>query len=84
MNGGTLDGVQILSPKTVARFSLNDLPDGRKLADMALPGMFSGSSYAGVGFSLGCDVKVDIAKTRRPGSLGQYFWPGRIGSNIPG
>jgi hypothetical protein len=50
MNGGTLDGVQILSPKTVARFSLNDLPDGRELADMALPGMFSGSSYAGSAF----------------------------------
>ena len=43
LNGGTLDGVQILSPKTVALFSLNYLPDGRELADMALPGMFSES-----------------------------------------
>ena len=38
LNGGTLDGVQILSPKTVALFSLNYLPDGREIADMALPG----------------------------------------------
>jgi CubicO group peptidase (beta-lactamase class C family) len=80
LNGGTLDGVQILSPKTVALFSLNYLPDGREIADMVLPGMFSGSSSAGVGFSLGCGVNVDVVKTRLPGSLGQYFWGGATGS----
>ncbi len=76
LNGGTLDGVQILSPKTVALFSLNYLPEGREVADMALPGMFSESGYAGVGFSLGCGVNVDVAKTRLPGSPGEYFWGG--------
>lgn len=76
LNGGTLDGVQILSPKTVALFSLNYLPEGREVADMSPPGMFSESSYAGVGFSLGCGVNVDVAKTRLPGSLGEYFWGG--------
>jgi CubicO group peptidase (beta-lactamase class C family) len=76
LNGGTLDGVQILSPKTVALFSLNYLPGGREVADMSLPGMFSESGYAGVGFSLGCGVNVDVAKTRLPGSLGEYFWGG--------
>ena len=76
LNGGTLDGVQILSPKTVALFSLNYLPDGQEVADMALAGMFSESSYAGVGFSLGCGVNVNVAKTRLPGSLGEYFWGG--------
>ena len=76
LHGGTLDEVQILSPKTVALFSLNYLPDGREIADMALPGMFSESGYAGVGFSLGCGVNIDVAKTRLPGSLGEYFWGG--------
>src|ERR1700734_3537987 len=76
LHGGTLDGVQILSPKTVALFSLNYLPDGREVADLAFPGMFSESGYAGVGFSLGCGVNVDVAKTRLPGSLGEYFWGG--------
>jgi CubicO group peptidase (beta-lactamase class C family) len=76
LNGGTLDGVQILSPKTVALFSLNYLPDGREVADLAMPGMFSESGYAGVGFSLGCGVNVNVAKTRLPGSLGEYFWGG--------
>jgi CubicO group peptidase (beta-lactamase class C family) len=76
LNGGTLDGVRILSPKTVALFSLNYLPDGREVADMAPPGMFSESGYAGVGFSLGCGVNVNVANTRLPGSLGEYFWGG--------
>jgi CubicO group peptidase (beta-lactamase class C family) len=76
LNGGALDGVQILSPKSVALFSLNYLPGGREVADMSLPGMFSESGYAGVGFSLGCGVNVNVAKTRLPGSLGEYFWGG--------
>jgi CubicO group peptidase (beta-lactamase class C family) len=76
LNGGTLDGVQILSPKTVALFSLNYLPGNREIADMAMPGMFSESGYAGVGFSLGCGVNINVAKTRLPGSLGEYFWGG--------
>jgi CubicO group peptidase (beta-lactamase class C family) len=82
LNGGTLDGVQILSPKTVALFSLNYLPDGREIPDMALPGLFSGSTYTGVGFSLGCGVYVDVAKTRLPVSLGIYFWGGATGSSF--
>ena len=76
LNGGALDGVQILSPKTVALFSLNYLPGNGEVAEMALPGMFSETSYAGVGFSLGCGVNIDIAKTRLPGSPGEYFWGG--------
>jgi CubicO group peptidase (beta-lactamase class C family) len=76
LSSGTLDGVQILSPKTVSLFSLNYLPDGKEIADMAMPGMFSESGYAGVGFSLGCGVNVNVAKTRLPGSLGEYFWGG--------
>ncbi|WP_204848188.1 serine hydrolase domain-containing protein [Rhodopila globiformis] len=76
LNGGTLDGVQILSPKTVALFSLNHLPGNREVAEMAPPGMFSEASYAGVGFSIGCGVNIDVARTRLPGTLGEYFWGG--------
>jgi CubicO group peptidase (beta-lactamase class C family) len=76
LQGGTLDGVQILSPKTVALFSLNHLPGNREIAEMAPPGMFSEASYSGVGFSIGCGVNIDVAKTRLPGTLGEYFWGG--------
>src|SRR3954470_4570372 len=76
LQGGTLDGVQILSHKTVALFSLNHLPDNREIADMAPPGMFSEAAYSGVGFSIGCGVNINVARTRLPGTLGEYFWGG--------
>jgi CubicO group peptidase (beta-lactamase class C family) len=76
LNGGSLDGVQILSPKTVALFSLNHLPGNKELADMAPPGNFSESGYSGIGFSIGCGVNIDVAKTRLPGTLGEFFWGG--------
>jgi CubicO group peptidase (beta-lactamase class C family) len=76
LNGGTLDGVQILSPKTVALFSLNHLPGDQELADLTMPGMFSEGGYSGIGFSIGCGVNINVAKTRLPGTLGEYFWGG--------
>jgi CubicO group peptidase (beta-lactamase class C family) len=76
VHGGTLDGVQILSPKTVALFSLNHLPNDQELADMTSPGMFSEGGYSGIGFSIGCGVNINVAKTRLPGTLGEYFWGG--------
>jgi CubicO group peptidase (beta-lactamase class C family) len=77
LNGGTLDGACILSSKTVEMFSRNFLPGGKLLSDMvAGEGMFTEAGYAGVGFSLGCGVTMDLAKTRLPGSVGEYFWGG--------
>ncbi len=76
LNGGSLNGVQILSPKTVELFSLNHLPDNKDLADMAPPGNFSESGYSGVGFSLGCGVNINVARTRLPGTTGEFFWGG--------
>jgi CubicO group peptidase (beta-lactamase class C family) len=82
LNNGTLDGVQILSPKTVALFSLNHLPDNKELADMAPPGLFSETGYSGIGFSIGCGVNVNVAKTRLPGTLGEYFWNGAASTSF--
>jgi CubicO group peptidase (beta-lactamase class C family) len=76
LNGGALDGVQILSPKTVELFSLNHLPENRELASMAPPGAFSEAGYSGIGFSIGCGVNINVAKTRLPGTLGEFFWGG--------
>lgn len=77
LNGGELDGARILSPKTVEMFSLNLLPGGQYMSDMvAAEGMFSEAGYAGVGFSIGCGVTLDLAKLKLPGSVGEYFWGG--------
>ena len=77
LEGGTLDGVQILSPKTVSMFSMNLLPNGQLLTDMVpAVGLFSEAGYNGIGFSIGCGVTVDTAKTRLPGTPGEFFWGG--------
>jgi CubicO group peptidase (beta-lactamase class C family) len=77
LNGGELDGARLLSPKTVEMFSFNLLPGGRMMSDMVpAEGMFSEAGYAGMGFSIGCGVTCDLAKTHVPGSVGEYFWGG--------
>jgi CubicO group peptidase (beta-lactamase class C family) len=76
LHGGALGAARILSPKTVALFSLNHLEGDRELAEMAPPGMFSEAGYSGIGFSIGCGVNINVARTRLPGSLGEYFWGG--------
>ncbi len=74
--GGTLDGVQILSPKTVQLFSMNFLPKNQLLSDMSVTAMFSEAGFGGTGFSLGCAVTMDPTLTRVPGTPGEYFWGG--------
>jgi hypothetical protein len=76
LNGGSLDGVQIISPKTVAMFSVNYLPDGRDMVDMTTWSFGAPEGYAGVGYSLACAVNANLAKTRLPGSQGEFFWSG--------
>jgi CubicO group peptidase (beta-lactamase class C family) len=77
LGGGTLDGVQILSPKTVAMFSLNLLPDHKFMTDMVpAAGLFTEAGYGGMGFSIGCGVNIDPAKSRLPGTPGEFFWGG--------
>ena len=74
--GGKLDGVQILSPKTVAMFGINLLPDNKLLADMSAAATFTEAGYNGIGFSIGCGVTMDLAQTRIPGTPGEFFWGG--------
>jgi CubicO group peptidase (beta-lactamase class C family) len=47
-----------------------------ELGDLAPPGMFSEAGYSGTGFSLACGVNIDVARTRLPGTTGEFFWGG--------
>ncbi len=73
--GGTLDGVRILSPKTVELMTSNHLPDGKELPDLSVS-LFSEAAYAGVGFGLGFSVTLNPARTLLPGTVGDYSWGG--------
>jgi CubicO group peptidase (beta-lactamase class C family) len=75
LQGGELDGVRLLSPKTLALMTANHLPGGRDLPSMSRS-MFSEATYDGVGFGLGFATTIAPASTLIPGSAGDFFWGG--------
>lgn len=75
LNGGALDGVRIISPKTLELMTANHLPNGKDLTQLSLS-LFSEATYAGVGFGLGFSVTLDAARTLLPGTAGDFSWGG--------
>jgi CubicO group peptidase (beta-lactamase class C family) len=75
LNGGALDGVRLVSPKTLELMSQNHLQGGKDLPDLAVS-LFSEVTYAGVGFGLGFAVSVSPARGLLPGSAGDISWGG--------
>ena len=75
LNGGELDGVRLVGPKTLALMTSNHLPDGRTLPELSRS-LFSEAAYHGIGFGLGFSVTLDPARTLIPGSAGEYAWGG--------
>ena len=77
--GGELDGVRILSPKTVQFMTANHLP-------ATLTGSGSGESPGqrgaarGFGFGLGFGVNTNPVGSGVVGSLGEYSWGGAAGT----
>ena len=75
LGGGALDGVRLVSPKTIELMTMNHLPGGSDLATMSRS-LFSEATNAGTGFGLGFAVTTDVARTLVPGSAGEYYWGG--------
>lgn len=77
LNRGELDGARLLSPKTVALMTANQLPDGAEVADLAPAGdAFTESGYRGLGFGLGVSVTLDPVRLGIPGTKGEFAWGG--------
>ena len=75
LNGGTLDGVRVLEPETVALMIRNHVPD----AVMPL----SRSGYmAGSGWGLGFNVVLDAGRYSFPVGDGEYWWDGSSGTRF--
>lgn len=74
LNGGELDGVRLLSPKTIELMT-QDHTKGISQAGgpIALPGR-------GLSFGLGFSVTTDLAASRILGSEGSYGWGGAAGT----
>jgi CubicO group peptidase (beta-lactamase class C family) len=75
-NMGELDGVRLLGRKTVELMTMNHLPGGQDLTDLAQAGMFTETAYAGVGFGLGFSVQQSPARAQILGSAGEFAWGG--------
>lgn len=73
--GGELDGVRLLSPRTVSYMASNHLPGGVDLEAFG-QSTFSETTFDGVGFGLGFSVVLDPVANRSPGSVGEYGWGG--------
>ncbi len=69
-NGGDLDGVRLLGPKTVELMTMNHL------GPALLPFLFGGEPWLGFGFGLGFSVIINPALAEPRGSLGSYGWGG--------
>lgn len=75
LNGGALDGVQIISPKTLELMTANHLPGGGDLTQHS-KALFSEAENAGIGFGLGFACNINPAATMVPGSKGEFYWGG--------
>ena len=73
LNGGTLDGKRLLSPKTVAYMTADHLDASIAPGALYLPG-------AGFGFGLGFAVRRDAGVANVQGSVGEYNWGGAGGT----
>jgi CubicO group peptidase (beta-lactamase class C family) len=77
LNQGELDGMRLLSPKTVTLMTANHLPNGREIADLSPSAdAFNESGYRGIGFGLGVAVTLDPARVGIPGTAGEFAWGG--------
>jgi CubicO group peptidase (beta-lactamase class C family) len=76
LNKGELDGIRLLGRKTVELMTINHLPDGQDLIDLASPGMFTETAYGGVGFGLGFSVMQSPARAQISGTPGEHAWGG--------
>ena len=73
LNGGTLDGKRILSPKTVAYMTADHLGTAIAQGPLYLPG-------PGFGFGLGFGVRKEAGVSPLPGSVGEFNWGGAAGT----
>ncbi len=75
LNGGALDGEQIIGAKTLELMTANHLPGGGDLTKHS-KALFSEAENAGTGFGLGFASIVEPAATMIPCSKGEFFWGG--------
>ncbi len=77
LNRGELNGVRLLSPKTIALMTSDQLPPG--IPRLGYEEM-APTPEMGQSFGLGFAVRTDAGHSPVPGSVGDYFWAGAYGT----
>jgi CubicO group peptidase (beta-lactamase class C family) len=72
---GELDGIRLLSPRTVRYMTRNHLPGGLDLETFGRP-LYAESPFRGVGFGLGFSVVIDPVPGKVICSAGEIAWGG--------
>ena len=84
LNGGELDGVRLLSPRTVAFMTSDQLSPDISYSPAALqilePTAAAPTPRDGQGFGLGFAVRTQEGRNPRPGSPGEFYWLGIWGT----
>jgi len=82
LNGGELDGVRLLAPKTVAHMASDHLPPDVQYGVTTRPrfGALAPVPEMGYGFGLGFAVRKEQGRSPVPGSVGEFFWGGVTGT----
>ena len=82
LNGGELEGVRILSPKTVALMTSDQLPPAvdRHTSVAMLLDSFGPTPEMGNSFGLGFAVRTEPGRNPVPGSVGDFSWAGIYGT----
>ena len=85
LNGGELDGVRLLGPKTVAIMTSDQLPTGiARILPLSNPltgiGELAPTQEMGQSFGLGFAVRTHLGPNPVAGSVGDYFWAGIYGT----
>jgi CubicO group peptidase (beta-lactamase class C family) len=80
LNGGELDGVRVLSRKSVALMTSNHLPPGIGYGAFTMElGLTAPLPQYGQGYGLGVGVREEAGRSMVPGSVGDYYWGGATG-----
>lgn len=80
LNGGELDGVRVLSRKSVELMTSNHLPPGIAYGAFTLElGLTAPLPQYGQGYGLGVGVREEAGRSMAPGSVGDYYWGGATG-----
>jgi CubicO group peptidase (beta-lactamase class C family) len=80
-NGGQLDGVRLLSRKSIDLMTADHLPPDVKMgADMWRFEAMEPSARLGQGFGLGFAVRNEQGRNPLPGSPNDYYWGGAYGT----